>query len=399
VIGFLLLNWFFTLPTGMLTVAEPENALALGVFVLVAAGVASVVDLAARRTAEAFRARAEASALAAVSRSVLSGEDTAAALVARLRETFTLEAVSLLSRTRSGWDVLAADGASPALDPQTAQTVLTVDDDRVLALTGRALPASDRRVLEAFASQVGIVLEHERLRAQAEQARVLGQADATRTALLAAVSHDLRTPLATIRASVDGLTSSELDLDDTDREALVGTLEESTARLERLIDNLLDLSRLQTGSVQPVLRPTSLDEIVPFAIDGYGPGTVQLDVPDDLPLVQTDPGLLERVIANLVSNAVRHTPSGRPVTVSAATVGRDIVVRVVDEGPGVSDELKEHMFTAFQRLGDTTGTGLGLGLAVADGLSTAVGAELSVEDTPGGGLTMLVTVPLAPAGT
>ena len=117
VVGFLLLNWFFTLPTGRLTIAEPENALALGVFVLVAAGVASVVDLAARRTTEAFRARAEASALAAVSRSVLSGEDTAAALVARLRETFTLDAVSLLAQRRRGWDVLATDGADPALDP------------------------------------------------------------------------------------------------------------------------------------------------------------------------------------------------------------------------------------------------------------------------------------------
>ena len=149
-----------------------------------------------------------------------------------------------------------------------------MDDERVLALTGRVLPASDRRVLEAFASQVGIVLEQERLRAQAEQARILGQADATRTALLAAVSHDLRTPLATIRASVDGLTSTDLHLDDADRAALVGTLEASTARLERLIDNLLDLSRLQTGSVRPVLRATSLDEILPFAIEGYPPGAV-----------------------------------------------------------------------------------------------------------------------------
>jgi len=395
VVGFLLLNWFFTTPTGHLTVAAPENALALTVFVLVAAGVASVVDLAARRTADAFRARAEASALAAVSRSVLTGQDTAAALVARLRETFTLEAVALLSKNGSGWDVLATDGADPALDPEAAQAVLTVDDDRVLALTGRVLPASDRRVLEAFASQVGIVLEHDRLRAQAEQARVLGQADATRTALLAAVSHDLRTPLATIRASVDGLTSTDLHLAEADREVLVGTLEEATARLERLIDNLLDLSRLQTGSVRPVLRPTSLDEVVPFAIDGYPPGAVVLDVPDDLPLVHTDPGLLERVIANLVSNAVRHAPTDNPVIVSAAAVGGGIVVRVVDGGPGISDELKEHMFDAFQRLGDTTGTGLGLGLAVADGLSTAVGAELTVEDTPGGGLTMLVSVPLA----
>jgi two-component system sensor histidine kinase KdpD len=253
-------------------------------------------------------------------------------------------------------------------------------------------------VLEAFASQVGIVLEQERLRAQAEQARVLGEADATRTALLAAVSHDLRTPLATIRASVDGLTATDLDLDDADRAALVGTLEESTARLERLIDNLLDLSRLQTGSVRPVLRATSLDEVVPFAVEGYPPGAVLLDVPDDLPLVHTDPGLLERVVANLVSNAVRHARTGNPVVVGSAVVGGDVVVRVVDDGPGVPDEVKEHMFDAFQRLGDTTGTGLGLGLAVADGLATAVGAELAVEDTPGGGLTMLVTVPLAEAG-
>ncbi|MEN0128072.1 MAG: sensor histidine kinase KdpD [Brevundimonas sp.] len=399
VVGFLLLNWFFILPTGRLTIAEPENALALAVFVLVAAGVASVVDLAARRTTEAFRARAEASALAAVSRSVLSGEGTAVALVARLRETFTLEAVSLLSRTGGRWEVLAADGADPALDPDSAQTVLAVDDGRVLALTGRTLPASDRRVLEAFASQVGIMLEQERLRAEAERARILSEADATRTALLAAVSHDLRTPLATIRASVDGLTSTELELDDADRASLVGTLEESTARLERLIDNLLDLSRLQTGSVRAVLRPASLDEILPLAIEGYPPGAVVLDVPDDLPLVQTDPGLLERVVANLVSNAVRHAPAGHPVVLGAEVVGRAIVIRVVDEGPGVADNLKAHMFDAFQRLGDSSGNGLGLGLAVAEGLATAVGAELAVEDTPGGGLTMLVNAPLAEAGT
>jgi two-component system sensor histidine kinase KdpD len=390
VVGFVLLNWFFTIPTGHLTIAEPENALALTVFVLVAAGVASVVDLAARRTAEAFRARAEASALAAASRSVLSGEDTAAALVARLRETFTLEAVALLARRGSSWDVLAADGNEPAVTPDDAQAVLVVDDDRVLALSGRVLPASDRRVLEAFASQLGVVLEHDRLRAQAAQARILGEAEATRTALLAAVSHDLRTPLATIRASVDGLG---LDLSESDRAVLVGTLAASTARLERLIDNLLDLSRLQTGSVRPVLRATSLEEVVPFAVEGYP--LVELDVPEDLPLVLTDPGLLERVLANLVSNAVRHAPAGRPVVVSAAVVGRGIVVRVVDDGPGIPDELKGHMFDAFQRLGDTTGNGLGLGLAVAEGLATAVGAEVAAEDTPGGGLTMLVTVPLA----
>lgn len=392
VAGFLLLNLFFAPPTGKLTIAEPENALALGVFVLVAAAVASVVDLAARRTRDAFRARAEASALAAVSRAVLSGDDRPAALIARLRETFTLRAVSLLERSGDRWSLVASDGPDPATSPDDAQAVLTVDDSRVLALCGRVLPASDRRVLDAFASQVGAVIEQTRLRAQAEQARVLEQADATRTALLAAVSHDLRTPLATIRASVDALTGLSLDADD--RAALVRAVGDSTGRLERLIDNLLDLSRLQTGSVRPVLRETSMEEIVPVAVEGYPSDVVTLDLPETLPMVRTDPGLLERVVANLVSNAVRYGP---PVTVSASALGASILLRVVDRGPGLDDDGKDRMFEPFQRLDDATGAGVGLGLAVADGLASAVGAEVHAEDTPGGGLTMVVTVPRADA--
>lgn len=399
VVGFLLLNWFFTPPKGRLTIEEPENALALGVFVLVAAGVASVVDLAARRTTEAFRARAEASALASVSRAVLSGEDTADALVARLRETFTLESVTLLERGESGrWRVVATDGVRAVEHPQDAQATVPVDDAHVLALDGRVLPASDRRVLDAFASQVGLLLSQERLRAQAASAQALEAADATRTALLAAVSHDLRTPLATIRASVDALTAADLDLSAADRAGLVGTLGTATGRLERLIDDLLDLSRLQSGTVRPMLRPTSLDEVVPLAIEGHGTA-VDLDVPETLPLVSTDPGLLERVVANIVTNAVRHSPAGVPVRVTAAQLGQEIVLRVVDHGPGVAEDLKPRLFEPFQRLGDTSGTGLGLGLAVAHGLADLVGAELVPEDTPGGGLTMVVTIPLdgAPA--
>nr|WP_227425839.1 DUF4118 domain-containing protein [Pengzhenrongella sicca] len=396
-IGFGLLNYFFTPPTGRLTIAEPENLLALVVFVLVAVAVASVVDLAARRTAQAFRARAEASAMAAVSRSVLSGEDTTQAVVSRLRETFNLTAVSLLERNsdRLHWRALATDGTDPALDPEAAQTVVEIDQHRVLALCGHVLPASDRRVLEAFAAQAGVVLEHRRLREQAEHAETLQQADAVRSALLAAVSHDLRTPLATIRAAVDGLVSPDVRLDDEDTEILVGTVSTATARLERLIDNLLDLSRLQTGSVRPVLRATSLDEIVPLATEGFEPGQFDMDVPETLPLVSTDPGLLERVLANIVSNAVRHAPGGMPVRVSASATSRQVELRVIDTGPGLSDELKEHMFEPFQRLGDSSPDGLGLGLAVANGLASAVGAELTAEDTPGGGLTMVLSIPTA----
>ncbi|MFD1505997.1 DUF4118 domain-containing protein [Georgenia yuyongxinii] len=400
-LGFVLLNYFFTPPTGQLLIADSENVLALVVFLAVAVAVASVVDLAGRRTLQAFRARAEASALAELSRSVL-GDDTAAVLVARLRETFGLAGAALLdaetevaagtSAAGPRWRTLATAGTGVGA-PEEADAVVRVDERRVLALTGRVL-ARDRRVLEAFAAQAGALLEHRRLREQAEQARVLEQAEAARTALLAAVSHDLRTPLATIRAALDGLLSGDVRLSAGDTDELVATLVAATARLERLIDNLLDLSRLQTGSVRPVLRRASLDEIVPLATDGFDPGVVRLDMADTLPLVCTDPGLLERVVANVVSNAVRHS-GGAPVRLAAAAAGGRMELRVVDHGPGLTEDRKAHMFEPFQRLGDSAPGGLGLGLAVADGLATAVGASIRAEDTPGGGLTMVLSVPLA----
>ncbi|ANC31066.1 DUF4118 domain-containing protein [Isoptericola dokdonensis] len=394
VASFLCLNWFFTEPTGRLTIAEPENALALVVFVLVAVAVASVVDLAARRSEQAYRARAEASTLAALSRSVLSGEDTALAVVERLATTFGLEEVRLEHRAdeRAAWDVVASTRRGPGTGSRDV-TEVRVDDTRRLVLVGRPLPAGDRQVLEAFGSQTAIVLEHRRLREQAAAATELEHAEATRTALLAAVSHDLRTPLTAIRTAVDGLAAPDVDLDPEDTDALTATIQESTGRLERLIDNLLDLSRLQTGSVRPVLRATSLEEVVPLAVEPWLADVV-LDVPEDLPLVRTDGGLLERTVANLVSNAVRHSPAG--VRVAASATGTEVEVRVVDTGPGVPDDRKGSMFQPFQRL-DDTGTGLGLGLAVADGLARAVGATVTAEDTPGGGLTMLVTVPRADA--
>ncbi|WP_245885556.1 DUF4118 domain-containing protein [Xylanimonas oleitrophica] len=401
-VSFACLNWFFTEPTGRLTVASPGQLLALGVFVVVAAAVASVVDLAARRTVEAYRARAEASTLAALSRSVLSGEDTAQAVVERLAETFGLEQVRLDVRRDGRWRAAAVAGRGAGTEaraggqgrpsPVAGESQVRIDDEHRLVLTGRVLPASDRQAVEAFGAQARMVLEHRRLREAAAQAVALEQAEATRTALLAAVSHDLRTPLASIRTAVDGLTSPDVELDAEDTEALEATLADSTRRLERLIDDLLDLSRLQTGAVRPVLRPVSLEEVVLLAVEPWL-GDVDLDVPEDLPLVRTDPGLLERVVANLVSNAVRH--SGARPRVVAGTGHDDVVVRVVDTGPGVPDARKATMFEPFQRLGDASGTGLGLGLAVADGLADAVGAAVTAEDTPGGGLTMVVTVPVA----
>lgn len=403
VVSNLCLNWFFAAPVGRLTIADGENVLALAVFVVVAVAVASVVDLAARRTTQAYRARAEASTLAALSRSVLAGQDTAQAIVERLAQTFAMADVRLEERPddRSPWSVVAHErwaGPDDARAPGADETVteVAIDDRHRLVLVGRALPASDRQVVEAFGAQAGIVLERRRLREQAAQAEVLERTESTRTALLAAVSHDLRTPLAAIRTAVDGLASPDVELDREDRDTLTATIADSTHRLERLIGNLLDLSRLQTGAVRPTLRAASLEEVVPIAVEPWLPD-LALDVPEDLPLVHTDPGLFERVVANVVSNAVRHSPPGAKVLFTASATRETVQLRVADTGPGVPDDRKATMFEPFQRLDDISADGLGLGLAVASGLAAAVGARIAAEDTPGGGLTMVLTVPREPA--
>ena len=395
-VGFLSLNYFFTPPTGTLTVSEPKNLLALVVFVAVAAAVATVVDLASRRAADALRARAEATTMSGLSRSVLTGQDTAEAIVERLRETFGQEAVSLLEQGPAGWVVLASSGAPCAATPDEGDTRVRVDDRHVLALCGEPLRASDQRVLEAFAVQTGLVLEYRRLRERDERAANLERAEATSTALLRAVSHDLRTPLATMRASVDGLLAAGVS--DDDRQELVRSVAHSAEQLERLIDDLLDLSRLQSGLIHPVLRTRSLDEVLPLAIAGHGPDAVRLEVEEPAPLVSTDAGLLERVVANLVGNAVRHAP-GSPVRVLAHVLPETVEVIVVDRGPGIPPEERERVFEPFQRLDDTGAGGLGLGLAVARGLTEALGGTLSAEDTPGGGLTMVLSLPRAPTVT
>jgi len=397
-VGFLALNWFFTPPVHRLTIAEPTNLVALLIYVAVAAGVATVVDRASRRGSEAARARAEAATLASLSQSVLTGQDTAEAIVERLRETFSQDSVSLLSRSDGTWRLVAASGPHPAQVPDAADSRVTVDDHHLLALRGASLRATDQRVLEGFAVQTGLVLEYRRLRERENRAVALERADATSTAILRAVSHDLRTPLATMRAAVDGLVSGGPALDPADRRELVEAVDSATDQLEHLIDDLLDLSRLQTGLLRPVLHPRSLEEILPLAVAGQPPGSVVLELEESAPLVRTDAGLLERVVANLVSNAVRVS-AGEPVRVVAQVLDREVSVLVIDRGPGVPLEQRERMFEPFQRLGDTSTGGLGLGLAVARGLAEAMGGTLVAEDTPGGGLTMVLAVPRdLPAG-
>jgi two-component system, OmpR family, sensor histidine kinase KdpD len=394
VAGFLLLNWFFTPPLHTLTVAELENAFALLVFVAVAVSVATVVDLAARRSSQAARARSEATTLSMLATSVLRGEDALPELLERVRETFGLASVALLERTGDTWTRVASAGAAPCDSPGEADVRVQVSDVLTLAMRGRVLPAADRRVLAAFAYQAAAALDRQRLAEQARHARRLADGNKIRTALLAAVSHDLRTPLASIKASVGSLRSG-FPWDPADEAELLATIEESADRLDRLVANLLDMSRLQTGVVNPLARSVSIDEVLQPSLANVSADQVKVDVPENLPPVIADPGLLERSLANVVENAVRHG-GAEPIRISAGAHGDVVELRVTDRGPGVPDAAKARMFEPFQRLGDRPrGDGVGLGLAVARGFAEAIGGDLHAEDTPGGGLTMIFRLPVA----
>ncbi|MFF4907261.1 ATP-binding protein [Streptomyces sp. NPDC001260] len=395
-VGSLLLNYFYTPPLHRWTIADPKNIVAIVIFVAVGASVASVVDLAARRTHQAARLRAESEILSFLAGNVLRGETGLEELLERVRETFGMESAALLERSgdHEPWTCAGRAGIGPPVGrPEEADVDVAVGDHMALALTGRVLPAEDRRVLAAFAAQAAVVLDRRRLLEEADRARALDEGNRIRTALLAAVSHDLRTPLAGIKAAVSSLRSDDVAWSEEDRAELLEGIEEGADRLDHLVGNLLDMSRLQTGTVTPLIREVDLDEVVPMALVGVDEDGVRLDIPETLPMVAVDAGLLERSMANLVENAVKYSPPGKPVLVAASALADRVEVRVVDRGPGVPDEAKERIFAPFQRYGDAPrGSGVGLGLAVARGFAEAMGGTLDAEDTPGGGLTMVLTL-------
>jgi len=380
-------NWFFTQPTGRFTVYRLDDLVALGGYLVVAVAVATVVDRSAQRATAAARSRAETALLASLSRSVLAGNGGVQSLLEKVREAFALHSVALVE---SG-TVVGSCG-----EPVGDVDVVPVTDALELQLSGRALAPGERRVLVAFAEQAAVAVQQGRLAATAAEADRLAAGNSMRTALLAAVSHDLRTPLAGIKAASSALRSSQLELTEADRVELVETVDESADRLTGLVDNLLDMSRLQAGAVTPVTAPADLVGVVHRALTWLeDPARVSVTAPDDLPPVLADPGLLERVVANLVDNAAKHAPTG-PLAVTAGAVTGRVELRVVDRGPGVAAADRERVFAPFQRLGDApAGHGVGLGLAVARGLTEAMGGTLDAEDTPGGGLTMVLSLQVA----
>ena len=377
-----------------LTISESENVVALSVFVLVTVVISVLVDRAARRSREASSARADAAALARSAATLVGALDPLADLLEQVRATFGLDAASVLERNGDGWWPTHTSGTPELIDPAQGTSIdLSADGALCLVVSGATLQSEQLVVLRAFADQLAMAVEARRLRADAAEADLVAEADALRSALLRAVSHDFRTPLATIKASASGLLHTDVAFTDDDRRVLLHDIEAASDRLDRMVRDLLDMSRLEAGAVDLDLRSVALEEVVASALAGVTAAQerVDVDVSEALPLVLADAALLERAVANIVSNTVAWSPDDRQVRVEAGLVGSYVDLRVVDRGPGVPLSERDRIFVPFQRFGDRShDAGAGLGLAIAKGFIDAMGASMELDDTPGGGLTITI---------
>jgi two-component system sensor histidine kinase KdpD len=392
------MNFYFVPPYGTLAVADPANELAIGVFLVTGVAVATVVDRAARTTHQAQAARREADALAELARKLLEAGGSEAHLLEQARTTLGMASVAVVG-TADHHGITVEEVAGAPLDRlQPNDHRVTVAPGVDLVLRGRAVTAADQPLLTAYAAHLAVLRERERAAADARHTAELAEANRTRTALLAAVSHDLRSPIAAVKAAVSSLRSSDVQWSPEDEAELLAAVEDGADRLEGLVANLLDLSRLQMGVLNPLVTDVDLAAAVGWTLASLPDAervVVRLD--PDLPAVSADPGLLDRVLANVVENALQHAPAGTEIAIESRRDDDHVCLQVVDHGPGVPPAQRAGLFTPFQRLGDVpAGGGLGLGLAAARGLAETMDASLSAADTPGGGLTM--TLRLRAAG-
>jgi two-component system sensor histidine kinase KdpD len=424
-----LVNYFSTPPLGDLAISDPQDFLSLGVFVGVSVAVAGVVDRSARRSKEAAQAQAEAATLGDLALGASRSEDTLEGILAEALDVFGARGAGVFSsreRATAGedppsghsgdrradadgriWRLVAGAGDTTGWAPGAGvlgTTAEPVDDDTRLVLFGREVPAAESRLLGAFAVHVKAQLERRQLAVSRREVLRLAEGNTMRTAILRAVSHDLRTPLAGIKLAAGGLLQRTVTYTPAEERELLETIDECTDRLDQLVGNLLDMSRITADSVRPLLGPVRWSEVVAPALRGLPDGAVRVDLPANMPTVEADSVLLERVIANIVENAFKYAP-GAGITISGASDGMGAAtlegypsgeLRIIDHGAGVPAGKVLEMFQPFQRLHDRPqATGVGLGLAVADGFVKAMGGTLTAQGTPGGGLTMVIRLALS----
>lgn len=382
-----LANFFFTQPYGTLRVASATELIDLVIFFTVATLVGVVTEIGARARGRAERARIEAEWLAD-----LGNQDqpqSVARALSRARARFGMKEVQLATTDQ----ILASTGERQDGD---VEIVIAATEGLQVRLYGPERLGVDRSLMDSMAQTAARLWRTEQLGQKALRAEELAHIDELRSSLLTAVGHDLRNPLAAISVAAETLRQDGIELSSSDQAELLATIEEHAQRLNHIIGNLLDASRLRAGALSVHPQPTELSEVL---TDVLRPGEtrIELAISDELPPFTADPGLLERVLANLVENAARQTPAGASLTIEAHREATQVAISVIDHGPGVAPEHYEAIFAPFQHFNDQPTTGVGLGLAIARGFTEAMHGQLTPSLTPGGGLTMTIRLEVADA--
>jgi len=398
------LNFFFTPPAHTLRVERAGDVVALVVFLLVAVIVGSVVARALADRARATRRERETKLLNYFATKLLSGEAIGAVLedfAAALLEQFDLAECSI---TAGDGQPLRASASRTEAEPGVGVDVPLRAGSGTLgtlvavrrAAAGPFTP-DELRLLEACARQAAVAIERVELAASAEGSRLDAEANQLRAALFSSVSHDLRTPLASIKASVTSLLDPESALDRDQRDELLRTVLEETDRLNLVVGKILDLARARAGAMTPEKQPTDVDEIVDSVVHRMGPSLrgvrVRVVARDGTPEIRADPVQVDQVLTNLLENAVRFSPPGGEVVVSVAPWHGGVELRVADEGPGIPADERERVFEPFYRRNDGDRSGTGLGLAIARAIVVAHGGRIWIEGTPSGGAALVVHLP------
>jgi two-component system sensor histidine kinase KdpD len=391
ILSVLALNFFFIEPRYRLTISDDHNLVALIVFLIAALVVGRLAAMARRQASEAERRALLASA-----------REREAMIVAQAASSMlTGESVETqLQRISDGGDgprpVRATLSAAPAA--AAGEIAVRIPSARPGWVYGRPDAGWDRQSLErlaqALARLIDLARERQRLAERSAAAEAARRADAAKTALLQAISHDLRSPLTAITTAASGLRQS--DLAGEDREALLGAIDAESERLARMVEDLLDVSRIEAGAVNPRTDWCDLVDVVARAIEGvvarFGDRPIRLDLPAELPFVRADAAQLERVFSNLLENAVKFSPPDSLVRVSGGPGGGRVTVRVTNAGPSIPSARRAEIFEPFVRGGD--GQGSGLGLAISRGLVEANGGEIALQSGSGDGTTFAVSFPL-----
>jgi len=388
VASMLAFNWFHLPPVHTFTLADSENWFALAVYLATAVVVSELAARARRRAVAAEQRERESALLAELATELLRGrplEDELGAIGERAADVLGVESAEI----ELGAQHRPPRGTSPlpleAADRNVGTLYTPEGSDPNVAARNRFLPA--------LAALLAVAVDQDRLQGEALEAEALRRSDLVKTALLRAVSHDLRSPLTGIRTAVGALRSETLTLTPEDRTALLETIDVDSARLNRLVDDLLDLSRLEAGGAAPAPELWALDDLVREAVDALG-ARDRVEIAGESPLVNVDGTQLQRVLANLIENALKYSPPGSAVHVRITATRKEAIVRVVDQGPGLPEYELDRIFEPFYRRSGDTRAGAGLGLAIARGFAAANGGRLWAESRPGQGTTFAVALPV-----